>query len=124
PSSYLTGLLRLRLGDAAPLGGFSCDLPRQRPHGADRVAELGVSLAALSRDVRRRPDQATRRSLLAQLHLPGLLLRDAADAEPAQLVLSLAAPFDPPRRGPLQSCGGARRAVRVFRAAADRVDRR
>src|SRR5262249_29702750 len=78
---------------------------------------------ALPRDVRRRPDQAARRSVLARSHLLELLLRDAADAQPAQLVLSLAALLRSPGGCRRQSRRGAGCPARVLRAATVCVDR-
>ena len=53
-----------------------------RPRRCSR--DPAVPLARLPRRVRRRADQAARRSVLAQPDLHGVAPRDAADAEPAQ----------------------------------------
>ena len=93
-------LLRLRLGVAAAGGRLPGDLPRQRTGRRPRSwCCWPASLAAVPGRVRRRADQAARRSVLARPDLPGLPPRDPADARPAELVLP------PPARG---RCTGSR----------------
>ena len=71
--------------------GFLADLPGRREDGAERDRDPPDSLDALPVDVRRGSDQDPRRLVLAGSHLPVLPLRDAADAQPAVVVLPLAA---------------------------------
>ena len=94
------------------------DLRGRKLHAAARAADLDLSLDAVPADVRRRTDQAARRCVLARSDVPRLLLRNAADAESAQLVPPPPAAVDPPRRRRLQPLRRADRAVRVLPAAA------
>ena len=79
-----------------------------------------LAMDAVPPDVRRRPDQAARRCVLARSHVPELLLRNPADAEPAELVFPLDAAEHPHRRRGIQSLRRSDRAVCLFRAAAVR----
>ena len=69
-------------------------------------------------------DQDPRRRVLARSHLPRLLLRDAADAEPSQLVHASPAAAGAARRRRVQSLRRADRPVRLLPAAALRRRRR
>ena len=117
-------LLRLRLGNAPARDGVPRDLSRRAHDGTGRRDHLAVALAAVPADVRRGAHQVARRSVLARPHVSRLLLRDAADAEPADVVLPLAARVRPPRRRGDQPRRRARRSVPLLRAAADRGGRR
>src|SRR4051812_3348122 len=103
-------LLRIRLGVAPPRSWVSRGLPRsvvERGTGAARVA---LPLAPLPTRVRRRAHQDARRSLLARSDLPLLPPGNAADAEPALLVLPPSTEAAAPDRGarkPLRPAGGA-----------------
>ena len=101
-------------------GFYAIFLGSRSTHASDR-RHLALPLAGVSRDVRRRIDQAARRSLLARSHLPQLLLRNPAHAESAELVFSLRARMDTHRRRGLQSFLRADRSVRLFPAAADQL---
>jgi hypothetical protein len=76
------------VGIAERLSTFSSREPQGGAADGDRRP---AALAVFPRDVRRRVDQAARRSMLARYDLPGLSLSDPADAEPAELVLPLGA---------------------------------
>src|SRR5207302_10319208 len=84
---YRADLLCLRLGIVAAGGWFSGDLPGAGRDGSAAGRDLDVPLVALPGGVRRRPDPAPRRSVLAGPHLPLPPSRDPADAQSAQLVL-------------------------------------
>src|SRR6185503_13035969 len=119
-------LLRLRVGDAAARDrlpghlpvppGQPPPVPAQHPPFSDR--DRPPALAGLPPHVRRGPHQAPRRSLLARPHLHALPLRDAAVAQPAELLSAPDAGVVPPRRGGLQPLRGADRALVRLRAAA------
>ena len=73
--------------------------PRPFPRRpAARHRDLADALARGAADVGRGPDQAARRRLLARPHLPGFSLRDPADPQSADAVLSPPAAGGP-RRG-------------------------
>ena len=106
---------------------------RGGPHGvsrggrrdaAERLGAPHPGLDALPADVRRRAHQAAGRCLLARAHVPGRVFRDAADAKSAQLVLPLDAGLGASRRGDLQPCHRAHRALLLLCAAAPGLHRR
>src|SRR5260221_1962686 len=96
-------LLLVRLGDAALRDRIPRHLPRQRAGRADDPTRVPDPLAPLPRGVRRWADQDARRSMLARPHLPVLPPRDAANAQPAVLVLPPRAEALPSVRGPRES---------------------
>ena len=115
-------VLRVRMGNPAVRSRLLRHLRGCLPDGTEHVAAPNLAMDAVPPDVRRRLDQAARRSVLARSHLLELLLRDPADAQPAELVFPLDA-----SRCSHSGCGGqsprrSDRAVRVFRAAAVRLD--
>ena len=81
--------------------GFLVDVPRPRGRRPARADPVAARLAAVPRRVRRGPDQAARRPLLARPHLPRVPPRDPAAAGPDELVL-------PPPAAPAAPRGGAR----------------
>src|SRR5438034_1356512 len=83
----------------------------------DRVA---LTVAALPRRVRGRADQAASRAVLARSALTRLPPRDAAPAQPGELVLPSSAATAPSGRGVGQLFRAARCAVRTLPAPADR----
>src|SRR5712691_665140 len=130
-------LLRIRLGDAPAGDRLPGHLPRPPvesgalPEARARIThrDRPPALARLPADARRRPHQAAGGPLLARPHVSRLSLRDAAESEPALLVLSSGPGVVPRGRGALQSPGRARRPILRLRSAAGasgggRVDRR
>ena len=71
--------------------GLLRDVSRRTRHDAEPRADRHLAVDAVPPDVRRRADQDPRRQLLARPDVSRLLFPDAADAESAELVLSLAA---------------------------------
>ncbi len=116
-------LVLVRLGVAAARGGTAGGLRRQRRRRPSRGRDVADTLAAVPRRVRRRSDQAARRSVLARPLVSGLPPRDAADAGPAQLVLPPPATSAAPGRGGGQPRRAVDRAVRIVRPAAGREHR-
>src|SRR5581483_12460376 len=96
-----------------------CDFPWRRPDGASANSNLAFSLAFVPHHVRRRIDQAARRSLLARSHVPELLLRDPAHAQSAELVFSLGSAVGEQGRRVVQSLLRIDSAVRLLPAATD-----
>ena len=106
-------VLRLRLGDrcCCEVGFFTIFAGASRT-APNMLADLDLAMDAVPPDVRRRPDQAARRCVLARSDVPGLLLRNAADAQPAELVFPLAAARRPRGGVVVQPLRRADRAVR------------
>src|SRR5579883_1019275 len=116
-------LLRLRMGNHALRSRLLRHLSRQLPYGAPSHHALDRAMDGIPVDVRRGPDQIARRSLLAQSDVPRLFLRNAADAESAQLELPLVAAMVPARRSCRQSLYRAGGSICLFHAPTLRHDR-
>ncbi len=100
--------------------GFLAGVPRPRVDRGARADRLALPVDPLPRRVRRRADQDARRPLLARPHLPRLPPPDAADAEPALLVLPPAAEADAPDGDAREPLRPARRPRPALPAPADR----
>ncbi len=85
-------LLRLRLGNATPRDGVPRDLSGRAHHGTECRDLLVIAMAALPAAVRRGAHQVARRSVLAGSDVSRVLLRDAADAESADVGTSTGCP--------------------------------
>src|SRR5207245_8305603 len=116
------GVLRLRLGDAAPRGWISRHLSRCGPDRAGLAADPSLPLAGISSRVWRGPDQAARRPVLAKPDVPLLPPRDPAHAQPAELVLSSLAETTAPHGGAGQFLCAAGGAVLLVHSVACDID--
>src|SRR5207245_6147063 len=101
-----------------PGGGIPGDLPGQRLGCAALAGYPPVPLAFLPGRVRGRPDQASRRPVLARAGVHAVAPRDAAPPEPAPLVVPSPPACVAPLRGRGQLRGSADPAVRALPAAA------
>src|SRR5438552_58610 len=100
--------------------GARCDLPRRvprtGPRGAPGAGDVARAVAPLPGGVRRRPDQAPRRPVLAGPHVPAVPPRDPTDAQPAELVVPSPARVAAQGGGAGEPRRTARRALRTLRA--------
>src|SRR2546423_7864703 len=112
------------MGDAAARGRVSRRLPRSGMGPDARGTRLALPLAPLPSRVRRRAHQVARRSMLARSPLSLLPPRDAADAEPALVVLPPSPQAVAPHRGPGEPLRPAGRADPALLPPADRGGRR
>src|SRR5205814_2915233 len=123
--SRRANLVRLWLGDATARDRVSCDLSlsvtRWSPipeMPAAAAGDLAFSLARFSHHDWCRPDQTTRRSMLARSDLPVLSLRNAADPESDQPVPAFRTALVPQIRHGLESFYRTGRSLVFLRAAA------
>ncbi len=94
------------------------DVPGQFQGHAAADLHLAIPMAAVPDHVRRRTDQNARGPVLAGPDMPQLLLRNPADAQSFELVLSLGPSMAEQGRGTVQSLFGTDCAVLLFSAAA------
>src|SRR5262245_11137094 len=108
------GVVRLRRGDPAPIGGLPDRVPVPAPGPALVLAAASTDggavafpLAHLPHHARRRAHQAARRRLLAGAHLPRPPLPPTAAPQPAVALVPLPSADRPQARGALQPPGRA-----------------
>src|SRR5882757_11449447 len=88
-------VLRIRLGNNAGRNGFPGNFSWLIRHAAAGHRDVANRVGAFPHNVRCWHDQSARRPVLARSHLPFLSLRNAAAAEPAELVSASCAALVP-----------------------------
>src|SRR4030095_16853350 len=120
---YLTSergpdVLRIRVGNNAGRNGFPRNFSGLIGHATARHRNVADRVGAFPHDVRCWHDQSARRPVLARSQLPFLSLRNAAVAEPAELVFASCAALVPQSRRVVQSLHRTHGAVVLLRARA------
>src|SRR5215471_21483677 len=116
-------LLRIRMGIHAAGGRVLHGIYGTALDVAFAHSRFSSSLDALSNRIRRRPDQAASRPLLARADLPLLPLRNTTPSQPAELVLPPSSPGHTPVQRAVQSFCAGDRSLWAFRSTAVCFDR-
>src|SRR6185503_10992345 len=96
-------VLRIRVGNNAGRNGLPRNFSRLIRYAAAGHRDVADRVGAFPHDVRCGHDQSARRPLLARSQLPFLSLRNAAAAEPSELVFASCAALVPQSRRVIQS---------------------